>query len=204
MGRPAPAEGTDGWPARTGRPRLTSRRAIETVALRLFEEHGFEATTVDQISDAAGVSRRTFFRYFDTKGDVLWAEFDTEVQTLHELLAAAPAEQTIGAAIRAAVLAANHYSVDDVLELRARMQVINSVPALASGAIGHYDAWARALAEFAAGRLGQDPDDLLPKAIGFSALGACRAAYDYWVSRHDADLIAYLDQALTAWMLGIS
>src|ERR1700710_1824090 len=86
--------------ARSGRPRLTSRRAIELVALRLFDEHGFEATTVEQISEAAGVSRRTFFRYFDSKADVLWAEFDTEVQSLHALLAAAPPEQSVGAAIR--------------------------------------------------------------------------------------------------------
>lgn len=187
-----------------GRPRLTSRRAIELVALRLFDEQGFEATTVDQISEAAGVSRRTFFRYFETKADVLWAEFDHEVTSLHALLAAAPPEQSVGAAIRSAILAANHYGVEDVAELRTRMRVIGSVPALAGGANVHYEAWVEALAEFAAARLGQSSEDLLPRAIGFSALGACRAAFDYWVTRHDADLIAYLDQALTAWMTGIA
>jgi mycofactocin system transcriptional regulator len=201
MSRPLATETDD---ARSGRPRLTSRRAIELVALRLFDEQGFEATTVDQISEAAGVSRRTFFRYFETKADVLWAEFDTEVQSLHALLAAAPSEQSVGAAVKAAVLGVNHYGVDDADELRARMRVIGGVPALAGGADVHYEAWVDAIAEFAAKRLGQHRDGLIPRAIGFSALGACRAAFDYWVARHDADLIAYLDQALTMWMKGIA
>ena len=66
---------------RRGRPRGTSARALELIALRLFTDQGFEQTTVDQIATAAGVSRRTFFRYFDSKSDVLWSEFDAEVAT---------------------------------------------------------------------------------------------------------------------------
>ena len=120
---------------------------------------------------ARGVSRRTFFRYFDSKAAVLWSEFDHEVETLHRLLREAPAEQPMTEAIRQAVLQANHYGVDDVAELRARMHVISTVPALGASATVHYDGWAGALAEFAARRLGQQPDDLIPQAIGFSALG---------------------------------
>lgn len=194
----APAPGG----TRSGRPRATSRRALERIALELFSEHGFEATTVEQIADRAGVSRRTFFRYFDTKADVLWSEFDAEVSTLHRLLAESPPEQSITEAIRSAVLTANHYGVEDVVGLRARMRVVADVPALGAAANTHYDNWAQALAEFSARRLGQDPHDLIPQAIGFSALGACRAAFDQWVARRDADLIAYLDVALTAWRSG--
>ena len=58
--------------ARRGRPPSTSPRELELIALRLFTEHGFDETTVDQIAAAAGVSSRTFFRYFDSKTDVLW------------------------------------------------------------------------------------------------------------------------------------
>jgi TetR/AcrR family transcriptional regulator, regulator of mycofactocin system len=189
---------------RSGRPRATSRSALEQIALRLFEEQGFDATTVEQIADAAGVSRRTFFRYFDSKAAVLWSEFDLEVDTLHRLLGQAPAGTSIGEAIRQAVLAANHYGVQDVEDLRTRMHVISTVPALSASATVHYDGWAGALADFAARRLGQDPGDLLPQAIGFSALGVCRAAFDQWVKRGDADLIRYLDVALTAWKAGFN
>jgi len=194
-GRPAAA-------TRSGRPRATSRRALERIALQLFSEQGFEATTVEQIAERAGVSRRTFFRYFDTKADVLWSEFDAEVTTLHQLLAQAPDDLPLTEAIRQAVLAANHYGVEDVVGLRSRMEVVANVPALNAAANAHYDNWAGALAQFAGRRLGQAADDLVPRAIGFSALGACRAAFDQWVARRDADLIAYLDVALTAWKSG--
>lgn len=189
---------------RSGRPRATSRRVLERIALQLFSEQGFDATTVEQISERAGVSRRTFFRYFDSKTAVLWSEFDQEVQTLDRLLRETPPEQPMTQAIRQAVLQANHYGVEDVAELRARMQVISTVPALGASATVHYDEWAGALAQFAAGRLGQHPDDLIPQAIGFSVLGVCRAAFDQWVKRRDADLIEYLDRALTAWMSGFA
>jgi mycofactocin system transcriptional regulator len=189
---------------RSGRPRATSRRTLERIALELFARQGFEATTVEQIADQAGVSRRTFFRYFDTKGAVLWSEFDHEVATLHRLLREAPDDQPIGASIRAAVLTANHYGVEDVASLRDRMYVLNSVSTLGASSSVHYDNWAGALAEFAARRLGQSPDDLIPQAIGFSALGVCRAAFDQWLKRHDTELIRYLDIALTAWMTGFS
>src|SRR5690349_9069294 len=117
---------------RSGRPRATSRRTLERIALELFSEQGFDATTVEQISERAGVSRRTFFRYFDSKAAVLWSEFDHEVETLHRLLAEIPAEQPMTQAIRQAVLRANHYGVEDVAELRARMHVISTVPALSA------------------------------------------------------------------------
>jgi mycofactocin system transcriptional regulator len=188
--------------ARSGRPRATSRRVLERIALQLFTEQGFDNTTVEQISERAGVSRRTFFRYFDSKAAVLWSEFDHEVETLHQLLRETPAELPMTEAIRQAVLRANHYGVEDVAELRARMHVISTVPTIGASATVHYDGWAGALAEFAAQRLSQQPDDLIPQAIGFSALGVCRAAFDQWVKRQDVDLIEYLDVALTAWMSG--
>src|SRR6185312_6579868 len=90
--------------ARRGRPPGTSARALEVIALRLFTEQGFEQTTVDQIAAAAGVSRRTFFRYFDAKSDVLWNEFDAEVDTIRGLLARTPADLSIMEGVRRAVL----------------------------------------------------------------------------------------------------
>jgi TetR/AcrR family transcriptional regulator, regulator of mycofactocin system len=187
---------------RRGRPRGTSARTLELIALRLFTEKGFHETTVDEIAAAAGVSRRTFFRYFDAKSEVLWSEFDSEVATIRATLAGSPADLPVMDAVREAVLAANHYHAEDVPELRLRMQLISTVPDLAASATIHYDAWERAVAEFVARRAGQPADSLYPLAAGRATLAACRAAYERWAARADADLTLYLDAALRALAAG--
>jgi len=194
-------------PARTGRrgrPPGTSRRELEVIALRLFAANGFEETTVDQIAAEAGVSRRAFFRYFDSKPDVLWGSFDTEVATIRALLDEVPVGLPVMEAVRRAVLAANHYRAADVPELRARMSLVGSVPALMANAAVHYDAWERTVSEFVARRTGQPADSLYPLAVGRATLAACRAAFDRWVVHADADLTVYLDAALRALAAGFA
>jgi TetR/AcrR family transcriptional regulator, regulator of mycofactocin system len=187
---------------RRGRPPGTSRRELELIALRLFADQGFDSTTIEQISAEAGVSKRTFFRYFSSKASVLWSEFDTEVGTIRAALADVPAGVPMMDAIRRAVVTANHYRAEDVPELRIRMNLIGSVPALQSSAAVHYDAWERAISDFAAVRVGQPADSLYPLVIGRTTLAACRAAYDRWSARADADLTFYLDAALAALAAG--
>jgi TetR/AcrR family transcriptional regulator, regulator of mycofactocin system len=189
---------------RRGRPRGTSARELELIALRLFAEQGFEETTIDQIAAAAGVSRRTFFRYYVAKSDVLWHEFDREVETIRRLLAEAPDNLPVMAAVRRAVLAANHYRAQDVPELRMRMSLIGTVPELTASAAIHYDAWERAVSDFVARRTGHPADSLYPLAVGRSVLAACRAAFDRWAARADADLTVYLDAALRALEAGFA
>jgi TetR/AcrR family transcriptional regulator, regulator of mycofactocin system len=190
--------------SRRGRPPGTSARELELIALRLFSEHGFDETTVEQIAAAAGVSRRTFFRYFDTKSDVLWHAFDGEVAALRNAFAAVPAGLPLRAAIRQVVVSVNRYRAEDIPELRTRMNLIGSVPALQASAAHHYDAWERAVSEYAGQRLGQPTEALLPLAIGRATLAVCRAAYDRWVEAGDADLTIYLDQALSALAAGFA
>jgi len=189
-------------PPRRGRPPGTSARDLELVALDLFTRRGFDETTVEQIAAAAGVSRRTFFRYFESKSDVLWHSFDAEVARLRAAFAAVPEEVGLLDGIRAGVVGVNRYRPRDVPELRARMHLITSVPALAASAALHYDDWERAVGEFAARRLGQPPDSLYPLAISRATLATCRAAFDRWAARADADLTVYLDAALRALAAG--
>jgi TetR/AcrR family transcriptional regulator, regulator of mycofactocin system len=187
-----------------GRPKGTSARALELIALRLFAERGFDDTTVDQIAAEAGVSRRTFFRYFDSKSEVLWNEFDLEVTNLRRELAALPDGLPVMDAVRTAVLAVNHYGPDDVPELRARMSLISATPELAAAAALHYDAWERAIIDFVAERSKQPADSLYPLAVGRATLATCRAAYERWAARADADLGRYLDAALRALAAGFA
>ena len=155
---------------RRGRPPGTSRRELELIALRLFTDQGFDNTTIEQIAAEAGVRKRTFFRYFSSKAGVLWSEFDHEVDVIRAALAEVPAGVPMMAAIRRAVVAANHYGPHDVPELRMRMNLIGSVPALQSSAAIHYDAWERAISDFAATRVGQPADSLYPLTVGRATL----------------------------------
>ena len=187
---------------RRGRPPGTSARELEVISLRLFTEHGFEDTTVERIAAAAGVSKRTFFRYFDSKADVLWHAFDGEVRSLRAAFAAVSSEVPLMAAIRQVFVGVNSYRAEDVPELRTRMNLIGSVPALQASASHHYDAWERAVSEFAAARLSQPAGSLYPLSIGRATLAVCRSAYDRWVDRADTDLTVYLEEALRALAAG--
>jgi len=185
-------------PRKPGRPPSTSAVELEREALRLFGEHGFEHTTVEMIAAAAGTSRRTFFRYFDSKAGTLWRAFDAEVTKLREQLAAVPEDVPVMTAVRLAVVAVNHYRAADVDELRARMSMIGSVPELAASSAVHYDAWERAVSDFVARRRGLPADSLYPLAVGHATLATCRAAFERWTVNADADLTVYLEAALCA------
>jgi TetR/AcrR family transcriptional regulator, regulator of mycofactocin system len=187
---------------RRGRPPTTSRRELQLIALRMFTERGFDTTTIEQIAAEACVSERTFFRYFKTKASVLWSEFETEVETIRSTLAAVPGDVPMMDAIRGAVVAANHYRAEDVPEMRMRMNLVATVPALSSSAAEHYAAWEEAISEFAGRRLDQPADSLYPLAVGRAVLAVCRAAYDRWAARADTDLTVYLDLTLRALAAG--
>ena len=70
-----------------GRPRAASRALLEEAACELFLEQGYAATSVAEVTMRAGVSRSTFFNYFDTKSDLLWSAFDEQVVALAARLA---------------------------------------------------------------------------------------------------------------------
>jgi mycofactocin system transcriptional regulator len=187
---------------RMGRPPATSAHSLELVALDLFVQQGYANTTVDQIAVGAGVNKRTFFRYFRSKADVFWREFDAEVDLIRSELAKTSPELPLMPAIREAVLAASRYPEADVPHLHARMGVIGSEPELIGRFAMHQEAWAREVSEFVAGRTGQPADSLYPLAVGRATLGTCRAAYDRWAAHGDSNYTRYLEAALSALAAG--
>src|ERR671911_1637708 len=102
--------GDMGVPSGCGPPGLRERKkartheAIVDAALDLFERKGYEATTVEDIAAAADVSPRTFFRYFDSKQDVVLAKNNLEAEGLGDLIIARPADETPIEAFRAVIL----------------------------------------------------------------------------------------------------
>ncbi len=179
-----------------GRPTVTSRAELEHAALRLFAAHGFEATTVDDIAAAAGIGRRTFFRYFASKNDVVWGDFDGGLAHLRADLARTNGSLLEG--LRSAVLTFNAYDAAELPWHRDRMRLILGVPALQAHATLRYAAWRAVIAEHTARVLGLTEDDLLPRLVGHLCLGAAVTAYEQWLAEPDVDLEPLLDQALRA------
>jgi mycofactocin system transcriptional regulator len=183
---------------RPGRPGATTRAELELVARELFAERGFDATTVDDIATAAGIGRRTFFRYFASKNDVVWGDFEQGLADLRARLRRSDPGQPLRAALHEAVLAFNALEPDGVAWHRARMALILRVPALQAHSTLRYAAWRAVVAEFVAVRLGARPDDLLPRLVGHLFLGAALTAYEQWLEEPGSDLAALLDAALGA------
>lgn len=171
-----------------GRPRSVTHAQISAVALDLFARHGFDETTVDDIAEATGISRRTLFRYFPSKNDMVWGDFDWVLARLRGYLAERPSGEPLLTAISEAVIASNRYDDEQLPELRIRMTLITTVPALQAHSMLRYADWRAVIAEFAAERLGQRPDEIVPQAIGHAALGSSMAAFVRWVDHPEEDL----------------
>lgn len=180
---------------RVGRPPVTSRQELERVALELFVRDGFDATTVDHIADAAGISRRTFFRYYASKNDVVWGDFDAGLRAMESELAACADDVELWQGIREAVVSFNALPRDAVAAHRQRMALILHVPALQAHSTLRYAAWRGVIAGFAARRLRVPADALPPQLVGHVALAAAAAAYEQWLRDESADLAQLLTDA---------
>jgi len=179
-----------------GRPPATSRAELERIAFSLFEQQGFDQTTVDDIARAAGIGRRTFFRYFQSKNDVPWGAFERELERMRVRLAATPADMPLMDALRVAIVDFNRLEPAATAQHRRRMELILRVPALLAHSTLRFAAWREVIAEFAAARTGRKPGDLAPQAIAQAMLGVSIAAYERWLDNPDADLSALLDSAM--------
>jgi TetR/AcrR family transcriptional regulator, regulator of mycofactocin system len=166
------------------------------VALDLFTSRGFDETTVDDIAAAAGIGRRTFFRYYASKNDAVWGDFDAELDKLRSWFDECKPDVGLMDAVRYAVLTFNRLDADQVPWHRRRMALILNTPALQAHSTPMYARWRAVIAEFAAGRVGAAPQDLLPQLIAYAALGAAVAAYEQWLRDPDAELEPLLDLAM--------
>jgi TetR/AcrR family transcriptional regulator, regulator of mycofactocin system len=189
-----------GGPGRTasrGRPEATSHAAIEQAAFELFGRHGFEGTTTEAIAQAVGVSRRTLFRYYPSKNDIPWGQFDRTLAEFRDALHAMPAQLPLHEAVHRGVLEFNRFPADARPSHRDRMRLILTTPELEAHSVHRYAAWRAVIAEFVAERTGHRPHDLLPQAAGRVSLALALTAYDVWLHDERADLIDLIDQAMS-------
>lgn len=179
------------------RNKARARAEIADAALRLFMDRGFDGVTVEEIVSAAGVSRRTFFRYFESKEDALLAEYPELNARLGDALAITGDLNAVDA-IRAGLHTMADWYIEQSDAVLARSKVIRE-KSMNVGArnLELLSQWERNVAEAIADRLGADAGDLVPRAAAAMIVGAFRAALTEWVkSQCRQDLHALIDQSL--------
>ena len=177
------------------RKKAKTRAAIQAHALRLFREHGYDATTVEQIVEDAEVSESTFFRYFPTKGDVvLWDDFDPVIV---EALRRQPAELSTLGALRAAFRAAFQLlSAEEQAEQRERAHLVLSVPELRAAMLGQLGSSMGLLSEVIAERSGRTADELAVRTLAGAVVGAIMAAMFAMIDHPQADFARMVDEVM--------
>ncbi len=181
-----------GSQARVGRRRSTTPHEITDVALRLFAHRGFDAVSVDDVAQAAGIARRTLFRYYVSKNAIPWGDFDAHLQHLRQLLGEVEPDTSLGDALRAALLAFNTFDESETVRHRQRMQVILQTTELQAYSMTMYAGWREVIAEFVARRCGVGTGALLPQTVAWMLLGVALSAYEHWL----ADECVSLPEAL--------
>ncbi|MFF7250540.1 TetR family transcriptional regulator [Embleya sp. NPDC008237] len=178
------------------RKKLKTRQSIRREAYRLFAEHGYDATTVDEIAAAADVSRSTFFRYFPTKEDVVLTDEYNSV--FGDVLATRPADEPIVAAIRHALTESlAHVFTADRDELLYRNRMIFTIPALRARAMDELLRTQDEITALLAERTGRDPDDLVLKCASAAIIGVSTAVMRHWVEHEGIeDLVGLYDRQL--------
>ncbi|GAA1815718.1 TetR family transcriptional regulator [Agromyces neolithicus] len=182
------------------RQREAVREEITQTAIDLFLRQGFDATTIDQILEQVGVSRRSFFRYFGTKEDVVLGDLVSRGVAIAEALARRPAQEEPWDAIRAAFHEAQEISALDKQSTLALGRMLFDTPSLLARHVEKRLRWQELLVPLIAARLPSGGDrDLQAHAIVASALSCLDAASRAWLrSSGEAELGDLYDQAVAA------
>ena len=176
-----------------------TRTALVGAALRQFADRGYSAVTVEDICAEAGVSPRTFFRYFATKEHVLAAPVAAVLETLGESLAAQPDSVPAWTALRRALLdAVDRVDEQAAVFLRAG-QVIRDNPGALAANSESLMVWEQRMHTEIQRRLGATDDSLHPRLLLGTAMLAFRVALDRWADEKGAGPArAVLEEALDA------
>ncbi|KAA8963644.1 MAG: mycofactocin system transcriptional regulator [Mycobacterium sp.] len=189
--------------SRVGRRRATTPHHITDVALELFAARGFTEVSVDDVAQAAGIARRTLFRYYASKNAIPWGDFDAHLQHLRELLDAVEPQVPLGAALRAALLAFNTFDESETTRHRQRMRVILQTPELQAYSMTMYAGWRAVVAEFVARRCAVSPTDLVPQTVAWTMLGVALSAYEHWLDDESVSLPQALGEAFDVVAAGL-
>jgi len=179
-----------------GRPPASSRARVAETAVDLFLEHGYSGTTIAMIAEGAGISKTSFFRYFSSKSEIVWADFDAHTDRLRTRLSKATHADLI--AVQRIIVDNLRADLDSGGVSLRRFQLLDTSPDLRSDESVRWFVWADIVAEHLRLASGLDHSTPLQAAAGSAMqatmLAVLREGVRNGTSRDD--ILARLDSEL--------
>jgi AcrR family transcriptional regulator len=171
------------------------REELSRVAWELFRKEGYEPTTVSDIARAAGVSRRTFFRYYASKEDVVVETSDELVEEMLVAMARRPAKEPPLVAIQRALVPALEMRLARADEARGIIRLLRESRSLRRALLERHARMEERLAAQLAGRLGVDPaTNSKPALLAFLARAMMDTAFNVWYDQRRTDVKELVDE----------
>jgi AcrR family transcriptional regulator len=176
--------------------RVPAKDRLVAAAFELFEERGFEGTTVDDIAQRAGVGRTTFFRTYRSKEDVIFPEHDVLLSRIGERLTAAVPEARTLAVVEAARIVLDHYLAEGDLA-RSRYELTRAVPALRAREVAGIQQYQRLFARFLRAWMAEEPDgDLRAELLSAAVVTAHNRVLRSWLRNETSTPETDFDHAM--------
>jgi AcrR family transcriptional regulator len=166
--------------SRRAQKKAEVREALVRAADRLFAQGGFEATTIDEIAAAAGVSRRTFFRYFETKEAIVFPQTHTRLELFKQLLHARVEHAPPFEAVRESIFAVGRTFMTTREAEVERQRLVDTSPSLLAAELEIYQRWENAIAEAAAPRGASARRKRRAELFAGATMGVVRAVLRHW------------------------
>jgi AcrR family transcriptional regulator len=179
--------------------RASVRAKIAQSVFTIFAERGFEETTASEAAEAAGISRASFFRYFSSKEEAVFAAQEAMGEEIAAALGGRPADEDTWTALRRAFDAAVRNYERSPSETLARVRLALGTPALRAHDLERQLQWRQMITDQLAPRLGLERSDIRAEALAGAALAALDVAVTCWAERgEEADLIELIDETFGA------
>lgn len=182
--------------------KLSARDRLAQAAFDLFNERGYEQTTIDDIAERAGLGRATFFRHYRSKDDVIFPDHDRLLERVRDRLRSTGHATTLAAACDAVRLVLLHY-LDEGDLARRRYALTSTVPALRDREIVSVARYQRLFREYIAERMAEGEPAVSGESAALRAelmAAAVASGHNHvlrrWLRGETAEPVSELDAAM--------